>query len=295
MRTETKIKGSSGSGNIGAKQRFWTMFKTIIAFLLFILYMIPFLLVLINSLKQKITIIKTPLTLFDEAGPQFENYVSAFNKMGYFQAFKNSLIITVISIVLLIICSSMCAYILTRRNYLACKISYFLLISYMIIPFQVIMIPVLAIFGSQFHLLNNRLILIIMNVAYGTCFASFLMCGFIRSSVPIALEEAALIDGAGIFTIYSRIVLPLLKPILATNMILQTLGLWNDYLLPSLVLGKEALQTLPIRIRAFNGTFTSDYGLMMAALVMCLSPILILFLFMQKYIVGGIVSGAVKE
>ena len=189
----------------------------------------------------------------------------------------------------------MCAYILVRRNYLACKISYYMLISYMVVPFQVIMIPVLAIYGNQFHMLNNRLILIIMNVAYGTGFATFLMYGFIKSSVPIALEEAALIDGAGTFRIYASIVLPLLKPILATNMILQTLGLWNDYLLPSLVLGKESLQTLPIRIRAFNGTFTSDYGLMMAALVMCVTPIIILFIFMQKYIVSGIVSGAVKE
>ena len=293
--SENKIKGSSGSNNIGRKQRFWTVAKTILAFILFAFYMVPFLIVIFNSLKSKIQIIKSPLKLLDNAGPQIENYVSAFEKMGYFQAFKNSLIITVISIILLIICSSMCAYIITRRDYLACKISYYLLISYMIVPFQVIMIPVLAIYGGELHLFNNRVILIIMNVAYGTCFASFLMCGFIRSSVPLALEEAALIDGAGVFTIYLRIVLPLLKPILATNMILQTLGLWNDYLLPSLVLGKEALQTLPIRIRQFNGTFTSDYGLMMAALVMCLMPIMILFLFMQKYIVGGIVSGAVKE
>ena len=293
--SEAKMKGSSGSANIGAKQRFWMHAKTLLAFVLFVLYMVPFLIVLFNSLKTKINIIKTPLKLIDDKGLQFSNFVEAFNKMGYFQAFKNSLIITVVSIALLIVCSSMCAYIITRRDYLACKISYYLLISYMIVPFQVIMIPVLAIFGGQLGLFNNRIILIIMNVAYGTCFASFLMCGFIKSSVPIALEEAALIDGAGVFKIYSRIVLPLLKPILATNMILQTLGLWNDYLLPSLVLGKEALQTLPIRIRTFNGTFTSDYGLMMAALVMCLAPIMILFLFMQKYIVGGIVSGAVKE
>lgn len=289
------MKASTGGENIGAKARFWSAVKTVFAFILFVLYMIPFLLVLINSLKQKINIIKTPLSLIDPAGFQTQNYISAFEKMGYFQAFLNSLIITVTSIVLLIFCSSMCAYILTRRNYKACKISYFLLISYMVIPFQVIMIPVLAIFGSTLHWLNNRLILIIMNVAYGTGFATFLLSGFIKSSVPIALEEAALIDGAGIYQIFFRIVLPLLKPILATNMIIQTLGLWNDYLLPSLVLGKESLQTLPIRIRSFNGTFTSDYGLMMAALVMCVAPILVLYVFMQKYIVSGIVAGAVKE
>ena len=170
-----------------------------------------------------------------------------------------------------------------------------MVLATMMIPFQVIMIPVLSIFGSTFHLLNNRLILIIMNVAYGTGFATFLLSGFIETSIPLALEEAALIDGAGIYQIFFRIVLPLLKPILATNMIIQTLGIWNDYLLPSLVLGKESIQTLPIRIRSFNGTFTSDYGLMMAALVMCVTPILILYVFMQKYIISGIAAGAIKE
>lgn len=269
--------------------------KTSFAFLLFLIYMAPFLLVLVNSLKQKVNIIKTPLKLVDDLGLQISNYANAFKKMGYLQAFGNSLIITGFSILLLIFCSSMCAYILVRRNYKACKISYFLLISYMVVPFQVIMIPVLAIYGDSLHVLNNRLILIIMNVAYGTGFATFLMYGFIKTGIPLALEEAAVIDGAGTFRIYRTIVLPLLKPILATDMILQTLGIWNDYLLPSLVLGKQALQTLPIRIRVFNGTFTSDYGLMMAALIMCVTPTIVVFIFMQKYIVGGIVSGAVKE
>ena len=277
------------------KKKVSNLVMWIILLIVFLAFIAPFILVVINVFKTKADITSNPLALIGAHGFTLANFPDAMAKMNFWRVFSNSLIITVVSIALLIVCSSMCAYIITRRDYLACKISYYLLISYMIVPFQVIMIPVLAIFGGQLGLFNNRIILIIMNVAYGTCFASFLMCGFIKSSVPIALEEAALIDGAGVFKIYSRIVLPLLKPILATNMILQTLGLWNDYLLPSLVLGKEALQTLPIRIRTFNGTFTSDYGLMMAALVMCLAPIMILFLFMQKYIVGGIVSGAVKE
>ncbi len=282
-------------GEIGRSVKIWAVLKTIFAFTLFLVFMVPFFLVMINSLKQKISIIRTPLLVIDKAAPQFVNYVDAFNKMGYFQAFANSLIITVFSILLLILLSSMCAYILVRRKYFACKVSYYLLISYMVVPFQVIMIPVLAIYGNTFHILNSRLTLIVMNVAYGSGFATFLLYGFIKTGIPIALEEAATIDGANIFVIFSRIVLPLLKPILATDMILQTLGIWNDYLLPSLVLGKESLHTLPIRIRSFNGTFTSDFGVMMAALVMCVTPIIILFIFMQKHIVGGIVSGAVKE
>ena len=266
-----------------------------VAFVLFVLYMIPFVLVLINSFKRKVSIIKDPLNLIDSAGVQLSNYVNAFNEMGFFRAFANSLIVTGCSIVALIVFSSMCAYILARKNYLVCRISYLMLISYMVVPFQVIMLPVLAIYGGKLGLLNSRLTLIIMNFAYGTGFATFLCYGFIKASIPISLEESAYIDGAGPLYTFWKIVFPLLKPIMATNMVLQTLGLWNDYLLPSLVLGKEKLHTLPIAIRSFVGTFTSDIHLMMAALVMCVVPIIILYICLQKYIVGGIVSGAVKS
>lgn len=278
----------------GTKTTVLIAVKTIGAFALFVVYMIPFVLVLINSTKRKVSIVKYPLQMIDEEGVQFSNYKDAFIQMGFLRAFCNSLFITSLSILLLIVFSSMCAYILVRRDYIICKVSYLLLISYMVIPFQVIMIPVLSIYGSTLGMLNSRIMLIIMNFAYGTCFATFLCHGFIKTGIPISLEEAAYIDGAGPLQTFFRVVLPLLKPILATNMILQTLGLWNDYLLPNLVLGKEKLQTLPIVIRSFVGTFSSDYGLMMAALVMCVAPIIILFIFLQKYIVAGIVSGAVK-
>ena len=278
----------------GTKKKVIRMLLTAGAFVLFVLYMVPFVLVLINSFKRKVNIIKFPLNLVDDMGPQFINYKNAFIDMNFFQAFFNSLFVTALSITALIFFSSMCAYILVRRDYVACKISYLLLISYMVVPFQVIMLPVLAIYGGRLGLLNSRLIMVVMNFAYGTGFATFLCHGFIKTGIPISLEEAAYIDGAGPMYTFWKIVFPLLKPILATNMILQTLGLWNDYLLPSLVLTREKLYTLPIAIRTFVGTFTSDFGLMMAALVMCVAPIIVLFIFLQKYIVGGIVSGAVK-
>lgn len=278
----------------GSKAAALYVVKTVGAFALFILYMIPFALVLINSFKRKVSIIKYPLQIIDEMGLQFSNYAEAFVEMGFLRAFGNSLFVVSCSIALLVIFSSMCAYILVRRDYVACRVSYLLLISYMVIPFQVIMIPVLSIYGSALGMLNSRVTLIIMNFAYGTCFATFLCHGFIKTGIPISLEEAAYIDGAGPLQTFFKVVFPLLKPILATNMILQTLGLWNDYLLPNLVLGKEKLQTLPIVIRSFVGTFSSDYSLMMAALVMCVAPIIVLFIFLQKYIVAGIVSGAVK-
>ena len=272
-----------------------SMAKSIFVFVLFILYMIPFLLVVVNSLKTKISIVKYPLKLVDDKGLQFANYANAFEDMDFLQAFGNSIFVVALSVLLLMVFSSMCAYILVRKNYLACKVSFLLLISYMVVPFQVIMIPLLALYGGTFNMLNSRLTLVLMNFGFGTCFAVFLCHGFIKTSVPLALEEAALIDGCGPLQIFFKIVVPLLKPILSTVMILQVLGLWNDYLLPSLVLVKPELHTLPIAIRTFVGTFSSDYGNMMAALVMTVVPVIIVYIALQKYIIGGVVAGAVKS
>ena len=272
-----------------------SMAKSIFVFVLFILYMIPFLLVVVNSLKTKISIVKYPLKLVDDKGLQFANYANAFEDMDFLQAFGNSIFVVALSVLLLMVFSSMCAYILVRKNYLACKVSFLLLISYMVVHFQVIMIPLLALYGGTFNMLNSRLTMVLMNFGFGTCFAVFLCHGFIKTSVPLALEEAALIDGCGPLQIFFKIVFPLLKPILSTVMILQVLGLWNDYLLPSLVLVKPELHTLPIAIRTFVGTFSSDYGNMMAALVMTVVPVIIVYIALQKYIIGGVVAGAVKS
>ena len=174
-----------------------SMAKSIFAFVLFILYMIPFLLVVVNSLKTKISIVKYPLKLVDDKGLQFANYANAFEDMDFLQAFGNSIFVVALSVLLLMVFSSMCAYILVRKNYLACKVSFLLLISYMVVPFQVIMIPLLALYGGTFNMLNSRLTLVLMNFGFGTCFAVFLCHGFIKTSVPLALEEAALIDGCG--------------------------------------------------------------------------------------------------
>lgn len=279
----------------GTKRAVMDNTKTILAFVLFIIYMIPFLMVVINSLKRKISIVRTPLQLVDDEGFQWSNYSNAFAEMSFLRAFGNSLFVVGCSVFLIMVCSSMCAYILVRKEYLACKISFMLLISYMVVPFQVIMIPLLSIYGNALGMMNSRVVLILMNLGFGTCFAVFLCHGFIKTGVPIALEEAALIDGCNPLQIFFKIVLPLLKPILSTIMILQVLGLWNDYLLPSLVLGRPELHTLPIAIRTFVGTFSSDYGNMMAALVMTVFPVIVVYIALQKYIIGGVVAGAVKS
>ena len=272
-----------------------SVIKTSIVSVIFILYMFPFLLVLVNSLKRKVNIVKHPLQILDDAGLQWVNYKNAIEKMDFIRSFGNSFIITSVSVVLLIVFSSMAAYIFGRTDWKACKISFFAMMASMVIPFQVIMIPLVSIYGGKLGILNSRTVLILMNFGFGTSMCTFMCHGFIKSNVPIALEEAARIDGCGPHGIFFKIVFPLMKPILSTIAILEVLGLWNDYLLPSLVLGKKNLYTLPLAIRTFYGTFTNDYGNIMAGLTLSIIPIVIVYVFLQKYIVGGVIAGAVKS
>lgn len=269
--------------------------KTLFAVFMFFIYMLPFILVLINSFKRKVNIIKFPLQLIDDKGLQFINYMNAFNEMNFGTAFMNSIVITGISTVLIILFSTMTAYLFVRTDWLMCRICFALIIAYMVVPFQVIMIPLVSIYGNVFGILNSIWTLIFMNVGFGTGMSIFMCHGFIKTNIPIALEEAAMIDGCNRIQLFFLIVFPLLKPVISTVTILNVLGLWNDYLLPSLVLGKKALYTLPLAIRTFYGTFSSDLGKIMAALLMMVLPVIIVYIFLQKYIVGGVISGAVKS
>ena len=279
----------------GTKKLVMDVVKTIFVVFMFLFYMMPFILVIINSLKRKVNIVKNPLMLIDDKGVQLVNYVKAFTEMDFGTAFFNSILITGVSVFLILLCSSMTAYLFVRTNWLACRIFFALIVAYMVVPFQVIMIPLVSIYGNIFGILNSRATLIFMNLGFGTGMAIFMCHGFIKTNVPMALEEAAKIDGCTRLQIFFKIVLPLMKPILSTITILNTLGLWNDYLLPNLVLGKKALYTLPLAIRTFYGTFSNDLGKIMAALVMVVAPIIVVYIFLQKYIIGGVVAGAVKS
>ena len=269
--------------------------KTIFVAAMFLFYMFPFVMVILNSFKRKINIVKNPLMLIDDKGLQFINYVKAFTEMDFGTAFLNSILVTGVSVVLIILCSSMTAYLFVRTDWLICKVFFALMVAYMVVPFQVIMIPLVSIYGNIFGILNSRATLIFMNLGFGTGMAIFMCHGFIKTNVPLALEEAAKIDGCTRFQIFFKIVFPLMKPIISTITILNVLGLWNDYLLPNLVLGKKALYTLPLAIRTFYGTFSNDLGKIMAALVMIVAPIILVYIFLQKYIIGGVVAGAVKS
>lgn len=260
----------------------------------FLFYLTPFVMVVINSLKQKRDIIKNPFSLSPEMGMSLENYAKAFEKMNYVKVFGNSLLITGMSTLIVIMLSSMCAYYIVRAKNKGANLIYALMIASMIIPFQSLMIPLVSIYGAKLQLMNNRGMLIYMHVGFAMSMSVFMFSGFIKSGVPISLEEAAYLDGCSKFQTFTKVVFPLLKPTTSTLIILNVLAFWNDYLLPSLVLGKKELYTLPLSTYAFYGTYSADFGTIMAALVLTLAPILILYLFLQKQIISGVVAGAVK-
>lgn len=264
-------------------------FNFLIAIILAVIYIFPFSLILLNSFKDRVEIIENPLALPTKLA--LDNYVTAFDRMDYPFAFFNSLIITTAAVIVLTIFPSMLAYYLVRFNYRSNQVILIVLITSMIIPFQALMIPFVSIYG-KLNMLNSRLYLVYFYLGFGVALATFMYHGFIKS-LPIALDESATIEGASRFQIYRYIILPMLKPITATIVILNSLWIWNDFLLPSLVLFQKS-RTLPLSTFSFFGQFTSDFGLAMAGLVLSILPIIILYLIMQRSIISGITEGAVK-
>ena len=263
--------------------------------IIFIAYMFPFIMVVINSLKQKRDIIKSPFSwLFTIKGLSFDNFVKAFTQMDFINAFKNSLLVTVSATVLVTLFAAMLAYYIVRHNNGISKLTFALMVASMIIPFQAIMIPLVSIYGGTLNILNHRLTLIFMHTGFSMAMSVFMFHGFIKGNVPMALEEAAYIDGCTHSQTFFKIVLPLLKPIISTMVILNSLAFWNDFLLPSLVLTDKKLLTLPLSTYSVYGTYSADYGTIMAGLLLCVVPILILYVVLQKQIIGGVVAGAVK-
>ena len=257
---------------------------------LLLVYIVPFIFVLVNSFKDRKDVISNPLAL--PSTFKFSNYIDAFEKMNYGHAFINTLIITVLSVLIIIIFSSMTAYILVRKDWKLNKFIFFAMVLSMIIPFQGIMIPLVSIYGSM-GMLNSKWALIYMYLGFGMSLAVFMYHGFIKS-IPVELEEAAMIDGATRFQTFWQIVFPIMKPITMTITTLDMLWIWNDFLLPSLILIAPNEKTLQLSTYAFNGTYTSDYGLSMSALMLSILPILIIYLFLQKSIIGGVLQGSIK-
>jgi raffinose/stachyose/melibiose transport system permease protein len=255
----------------------------------------PFILVIINVFKTKADIVSDPLALIGAHGFTMQNFPEAMAKMNFWNVFKNSLIITIISTVLTIFVSAMASFVIVRNGkWKFCSGLFALMVASMVIPFQVLMVPLVSVYGGIFGVLNHRITLILMHTGFSVSMATFMFHGAIHTNIPLELEEAALIDGCSRWQTFWKVVFPLLKPTIATVAIIDAMAFWNDYLLPSLVLTDKALYTIPIATQAFYGTYSTDIGLVMAALLLAMLPILILYLFLQKYIVAGVTSGAVK-
>ncbi len=272
------------------KSKILSNIKVVILSILFIVYLGPMVFIFINSFKSNKDIILNPLHIFGDLS--IKNYIDAAEKMKYVNAFGNSILITVLSVGLIILTASMTAYIFCRKKWVINNFMFYAMIAAMILPFQALMIPLVSIYGGQLNILN-KWTLIYMYIGFGAPLAVFMYHGFIKG-IPLELEEAARIDGASNLKVFTKIIWPILRPITLTIAILDVLWIWNDFLLPSLILIEAKDRTLPLSTFYFYGSYSVDLGLMMAGLVLTITPVLILYLFFQKYILEGVVQGAIK-
>ena len=266
---------------------------TVIFSVISVFYMFPILLVLLNSFKKKAYISKRPFALpTGKMFVQFDNYVNGIKKTGFFEAFGWTLFITVGSVAVIILCTSMCAWYITRVKSRLTSAIYYVCLFSMIVPFQMVMFTLSKI-ANMLHL-STPWGLIIIYLGFGAGLAVFMFCGFVKS-IPLEIEEAAMIDGCTPIQTYFRVVFPIMKPTCITVAILQAMWIWNDYLLPLLVLDIKKYKTLSIAIQYLRGGYGSiDMGAMMGVLVLAIIPIIIFYLACQKYIIEGVIAGAVK-
>lgn len=266
----------------------------VLAWILLILYMVPFYLMFINSFKTRREIFSNTTGLPEVWN--FANYIQAASRMNFVSSFTNSMIITVGSVILLILFSSMAAWVLVRDQTKKSKIIFYVFTAGMIVPFQAVMLPLVKWMGliklGPFKMVGTHYGLIFMYIGFGVSMSIFLYHGFIKG-IPKEVEEAATIDGCSKWQTYTKVVLPLLKPITVTIAILNSIWIWNDFLLPFLTVG-GTINTIPLSMNNFFGAFSKQWELAMAALVMSIIPIIIFYFFVQKQIIAGIVQGSIK-
>lgn len=266
---------------------------TVIFSIISIGYIFPILLVFINSFKKKAYISRKPFDI--PTGKMYvglENYVRGIKQANFFEGAKWSAVITVGSVFLIILCTSMCAWYIVRVKNALTKAIYYLCLFAMIVPFQMEMFTLSKLANSLG--LNTPWGLWIIYLGFGAGLSVFMFTGFVKS-IPIEIEEAAMIDGCNPLQTFFGVVLPVLKPTCVTVAILQTMWIWNDYLLPYLVLDLKKYITIPIAVQYLKGGYGSvDMGAMMGVLVLAIIPIIIFYLFCQRYIIEGVVAGAVK-
>ena len=258
-----------------------------------VVYMFPILLVLMNSFKKKAYISRKPFAI--PSGKMYvglDNYFRGVKQANFFEGAKWSLVITVGSVFLILLCTSMCAWYIVRVKNIVTSAIYYLCLFAMIVPFQMEMFTLSKLANTL--KLNTPWGLWIIYLGFGAGLAVFMFTGFVKS-IPLEIEEAAMIDGCNPLQTFFGVVLPIMKPTCVTVAILQTMWIWNDYLLPYLVLDLKKYTTIPIAVQYLKGGYGSvDMGAMMGVLVLAIIPIIVFYLFCQKYIIEGVVAGAVK-
>lgn len=260
-----------------------------------IAFITPFLLIIINAFKTNAQIIESPLSW--PTSFNFDNFFVSMKEMSYFHSFTNSLLITFGSVLLIGVLAAMTAHYFVRNKTKTNNLLFFAMVASMIIPFQAIMIPLVSLYGAKLGWIQTvpKSTLIFMYLGFGSPLAVFIYHGFIKS-IPLELEEAAFMDGCNRRQTFFRIILPILMPTTVTIGILNVLWIWNDFLLPLLVLqnaGRESY-TLPLAIQVFKGTYTTDNEKFLPAVLLVILPILIIYLFAQRFIIQGVTQGSVK-
>ncbi len=262
----------------------------ILGIILGLLFLAPFYFVIVNSMKTfgelLVNSANLPKSLY------FGNYVKVWDIIKFPRVFVNSLLITIVSNAGLVVISSMAAHQMVRKPTRFNNLLFLGFVAAMVIPFQSIMIPLVRV-ANQLNLMDSRIGLVVCYFGFGVSLNVFLYHGFIKS-IPVEIEESATVDGCSPYGVFWRIIFPLLKPMSVTVVILNSLWIWNDFLLPSLVLNSPEIRTIPLATYSFFGQYTKQWDLALAALVLSVLPIILFFLAMQKHIIEGITAGSVK-
>ena len=259
-----------------------------------LLWIYPIVMILFNSLKKE-TAISTSTAFTLPTADTFagiSNYVSSLTSQGFLKSLGDSTLISVTSVAAILLCCSMCAWCITRLNGVFSKIIYYMCVLSMVVPFQMVMFTLSQ--TADKLKLNTPFNIWVIYLGFGAGLAVFMFCGFVKS-IPIEIEEAAMIDGCTPIQTFFKVVLPVMKPTCVTVAILETMWIWNDYLLPSLMLGQNGkVKTLPVAVQAFVGSYVKQWDLILTAALLAMIPMIIVFLLAQKQIMNGMVEGAIK-
>ena len=262
--------------------------------ILALLYVYPIVMILFNSVKRETAITTSGAFTLPTADTfaGLANYANAIASKGFLQSLGYSLLITITSVAAILICCSMCAWYITRVKGKLSKILYYLFVFSMVVPFQMVMFTLAK--TADTLKLNNPYTICIVYLGFGAGLAVFMFTGFVKGS-PLEIEEAAMIDGCSPLQVFFKILIPILKPTIISTAILELMWVWNDYLLPTLVLDIKKYKTIPMAIQYFRGSYGHvQMGPMMASIMIDIIPIIVVYLVCQKYIIEGVVAGAVK-